>query len=65
MALKRLDRIASSSERFLMSGASVIVALNVVDLLPNGMYTGIPLFLSGALDGLSKGLALDPSARRG
>lgn len=65
MAQRRLSQIPHPAERVLVSGLSLVVAVNVVDLLPNGMYTGLPLFLSGALEGLSTGLAKGLPERRG
>lgn len=57
LAMRRMRRIHESHERLLVGSLSIITAVNVVDLLPNGMYTGLPLLLAGALDGLSGGLS--------
>ena len=59
-ALSRLKRIAGSQERVLVSGMSLVTALNVLDLLPNGLYSALPLFYAGALAGVSRGLSLAP-----
>jgi hypothetical protein len=55
MAYRALNRVPKPSQRIL-SGVSLIVAVSGIDLLPNGLYNGIPMFISGALAGLATGL---------
>lgn len=57
LALRRLRKIHDPHERLLVGSLSIVTVVNVVDLLPNGMYTGLPLILAGALDGVSHGLS--------
>lgn len=57
LALRRLRKIHDPHERLLVGSLSIVTIVNVVDLLPNGMYTGLPLVLAGALDGVSGGLS--------
>jgi hypothetical protein len=42
---------------------ALIVAGCVVDLLPNGMFTNLPLFLAGALGGLAHGMSQPVKAK--
>ncbi len=57
-----LHRIDRKADRILLANLSLIVAIYSVDLLPNGLFTNLPVFLAGALSGLVRGL---PSAGRG
>ena len=54
---RKLRRVAFSSDRALVSAMTLTVALNVVDLLPNGLYHALPLFYAGALAGVTRGLS--------
>jgi hypothetical protein len=42
---------------------ALVAAVCVIDLLPNGMYNGIPSFLAGALAGLAAGLPQETTSR--
>lgn len=50
---RRLHLIRSKKERILLAGLAVIVTLYVIDLIPNGLFSNLPFFLSGALYGLA------------
>ncbi len=63
LAHRRLSRIPHASDRRLVDALTLLVAVNAVDLLPNGMFTQVPFFMAGALAGLSSGLS-DPTSRR-
>jgi hypothetical protein len=60
LAWRRLPRIPETTDRLLIAGTTLIVALNVVDLLPNGLYSPLPLLYVGALSGVSEALARAP-----
>jgi len=48
-AARVLKRVREPGNRFLLAGLAVVLACYVFDLLPNGMFNPIPLFLAGAL----------------
>jgi hypothetical protein len=56
IAARTARQIRDPRERKLVDALTLIVALNAIDLLPNGMFTQLPYFLAGALVGLSRGL---------
>jgi len=52
MTRRWLPRLPHADDRLLIGALAVAVSVNVVDLLPNGLYSGFPLFLAGALAGV-------------
>lgn len=56
LTYRRFDRIHSRRDRSLMASLALIVSLLAIDLLPNGLFTYLPLVLSGALLGLVEGI---------
>ena len=52
----RIRRLRSKGDRRLLAAVALLSATITVDLLPNGLFNCLPLFLSGALHGLSIGL---------
>ena len=50
-ARRRLADEPLATRRLLIGVLAVTVAINAVDLLPNGLYSGFPLLLAGALAG--------------
>lgn len=54
---KRLKRIDAPEERTMLAGLGLIVAVSVVDLLPNGLQNVFTIFMCGALWGVSKAMA--------
>lgn len=56
-----LRRIQGRKEQALLGTLAMIVAMDAIDLLPNGLFSHIPVFLAGCLAGLSGGL---PNERR-
>jgi hypothetical protein len=50
-----LARLNDPRDRALLAGLGCIIMLYTVDLLPNGLFTNYPMFLSGALLGLVRG----------
>lgn len=52
----RMRRLRSKLDRRLLAALALMSSVMTVDLLPNGLFHSIPLFLSGALHGLSIGL---------
>jgi len=57
VARRRLRFILNRADRLLIAGLAVVTAMNVVDLLPNGMFTYFPHLLAGALLGASRELS--------
>lgn len=55
VARRRLGR-ADPSAQPVLSGLSVVLALTVIDLLPNGLFNNLQAFLAGALTGLAWGI---------
>jgi hypothetical protein len=56
IAFKRISSIPRS-EQALLAGPTLILTAYAVDLLPNGMGNELPMFLSGAVAGLSYGMS--------
>lgn len=54
--MKKIDR----SNHLIVDTLTLVVALNAVDLLPNGLFSRMPFFMAGALLGLSQGLSRGP-----
>jgi hypothetical protein len=48
-AARVLRRVREPGDRFLLAGLAVVLVCYVFDLLPNGMYNPLPMFLAGAL----------------
>jgi hypothetical protein len=61
LAGRRMKRIRVVEDRRMLDAMTLLVAINVVDLLPNGLFTNMPFFLAGALAGLAQGLPEQPS----
>lgn len=57
------SRSASPEVRILFAGLAMVVAVNVLDLVPNGLFSFIPVMLAGALFGFSESLS-DPAEQR-
>ncbi|MCA9509367.1 MAG: hypothetical protein KC560_01595, partial [Myxococcales bacterium] len=53
---RRLPRVRDRSDASLLATLALIVALLAVDLLPNGLFTFLPIVLSGALLGTVQGI---------
>jgi hypothetical protein len=56
LAARAFPHIPNGRNRAMLAGLALIVAFSLVDLLPNGRFSYIPIFLSGALAGLARGL---------
>ncbi len=56
VAWRKLGRLRSRKEQALLGALMAIVAMRAVDLLPNGWWNNLPVFLSGALYGLAKNM---------
>ncbi len=65
LTARRLRRIHDARERLIVGSMSLVTVVAIVDLLPNGLYTGIPLLLAGSLDGASKGVSRSQARGRG
>jgi hypothetical protein len=57
VAARRVNKLRSRKDRELITALALIVAVYSVDLLPNALFTFLPLFLSGCLWGLTTGIA--------
>jgi hypothetical protein len=55
-AWRAIGRLRSGKEQMLLATLMAAVALRSVDLLVNGWWNNLPVFLAGALYGLSRGL---------
>jgi hypothetical protein len=62
VAYFRLHRIPRADQP-LLAGVGLIATGLVVDLLPNGMFNTLPMFVAGALGGLSYGMAQPVKAK--
>ncbi len=56
LAYRRLSSIASLANRTLVATLALIIAIHMVDLMPNGLFSYLPVFFSGALMGVLGGL---------
>jgi hypothetical protein len=64
VAWRKIGRLRSTKEQALLAALTAIVAMRCVDMLPNGWWNNLPVFLSGALYGLARNLGnerLEPS----
>src|SRR6185503_19473636 len=50
-ARSALSRIAAMPESILLAAIALLVAFADIDLLPNGLFSALPLFFAGALGG--------------
>ncbi|MEX2209229.1 MAG: hypothetical protein WEF50_23680 [Myxococcota bacterium] len=56
VAWRTLGRLRSKKAQALLAALMAIVAMRCVDMLPNGWWNNLPVFLSGALYGLARNL---------
>ncbi len=54
---RAMRRAGAGPDRLLLATLSLLVAFIGIDLLPNGLFSALPLFLAGALGGAAGGLA--------
>jgi hypothetical protein len=54
---RRLKRVEATDERAMLAGLGMIVAVSLIDLLPNALWNVFSVFLIGALWGVGKELA--------
>jgi hypothetical protein len=62
LAWWRFKRVPKADQP-LLAGVALIATGYVVDLLPNGMFTNLPMFLAGALGGLAHGMSQPAKAK--
>lgn len=65
VALKRFQRVAERTDRILVATLSIVLAMNILDLLPNGMFTYFPMLLAGSLLGAARTLSTNQPPRGG
>jgi hypothetical protein len=53
---RRIHRIRDARDRALVGALALVLGFMTVDLLPNGLFTYLPLFIGGALLGVIQGL---------
>lgn len=53
VAGRRLRRVRGRSDQILLAGLMLIIGLRVVDWIPNGRWSSLPVFLAGALHSCS------------
>jgi hypothetical protein len=63
LAALRLKRIPDKQDRSLLATLALIVSITALDLIPNGLFSNYPYFLSGALLTLSQTLK-NPNAHQ-
>jgi len=63
LAAKRLGKLPPDETR-LVSSLSLMVAVTAIDLLPNGLFSNYPYFLSGALLAVSQSLVKNAKTER-
>jgi hypothetical protein len=61
MAFRKVDRVAKVDQP-LLAGAAMVSVFYSLDLLPNGIFNRLPMFLAGALAGLAQGMDKTPAA---
>ncbi len=64
MVARALPRLRSRTDRQLLSALSLMIVINVFDLLPNSTVEGYLTLLSGAVAGLVPGMLREQEARR-
>lgn len=57
LAFKKLRKVQLKADKLLISTLAVVTAMNVMDLIPNGMFTYFPYLLAGALLGAVRQLS--------
>jgi hypothetical protein len=57
-------RAPPGADRYLLGGLSLAVAVYVIDTIPNGLFTNLPVFLAGALSGVAPAVARAARSRR-
>lgn len=61
MARRRLKKVPDFENARLLDALSLLCALNAIDLLPNAQWNVLPLFMAGALAGLTEELPKLPA----
>ena len=54
-ARSALRKLVEGPDRILLAALALLVAFGDIDLLPNGLFSALPLFLAGALAGAVRG----------
>jgi hypothetical protein len=62
IAARRLPHVSAENQP-LLAGLALTTSLYALDLLPNGMFNEFPMFLSGAVVGLSRGMPEEAKSR--
>ena len=63
LAWARLGRVERRRDRTLLVGLMLIIAIRMVDWIPNGRWTSLPVFLGGGLYGSVQALTVARSRR--
>lgn len=62
VAYRRIGRVPDENTRVLIACLALIATINIVELIPNGLFTYLPFFFSGSLYGVVQRI---PSVRAG
>ena len=63
MARRSLGRLSDERDRIQLAGLALILSVYAIDLLPNALFTNFPIFIGGAVCGISKSIARTKPAR--
>jgi len=63
LARKRTRYIRDKSDRMLVAGVSLIIAIVAIDLIPNGLWDGYPYLFAGALMSVTRNLVASEKRR--
>jgi hypothetical protein len=64
VAFRRRKEIADASDRVLVAGLALVVAVSLLDQIPNGAFNCLPYLFAGALLGVTRGLTTRPARPR-
>lgn len=64
LAWRRIRHLTSYRDQTFLAALMVIVSVRMVDLLINGWWNNMHLFLAGALQAMSRSLGKEPIAAR-
>jgi hypothetical protein len=62
---RKIKLVKERVDRSLLAALSMILCVYMIDLLPNGLFNGLPFLLAGGLLGLSRSLAKEPALQPG
>jgi hypothetical protein len=60
---RRRKDIAEPNDRVVLSALSLVVAISLIDQLPNGPFNSLPYLFAGALLGVTRGVLAKPVSK--